>query len=338
MGLLSNFTITDTRIEISGWIASKSDFLTHVTILLNSIPVAIDSPLGDYADINTILPDTSHAVQSVFHLQLPKTLNLDTNQVIQVQLVAKQNGREIGVVNLQIKDLSSDKQPFPIPPPEIQVRVGQLEALSFLQVGWRIFDSLTYHIQKYIELNTINRILDWGCGCGRVSRFMIESFGKERVFGCDIDGLSIDWTKSNLNSWTFTRVNGLPPTPYPDNYFDFIYGTSVFTHLTEPLQFKWLEELQRITRPGGIVAVSVMNQKDLTLIPQLKELLEIKGFADCRMIGSEYLVPFVDEEYYRVTFHTRSYISQHWSDYFELLEYIDQAINVNQDLVIMRKR
>jgi len=35
-----------------------------------------------------------------------------------------------------------------------------------------------------------------------------------------------------------------------------VIGYSVFTHLTEAMQRQWLEELRRITAPGGLVLVT----------------------------------------------------------------------------------
>ncbi len=337
MALVTGYTINNNNIQFSGWIVSKPEPLTHVTILLNSVPVAIDYPLDEYTAISDILPTVPHAIRCLFHLDIPKIFSFDGSQAVELELIAKQDGREIGSTKLHIKELVAAHQPFPIPPAELQTHVGQLDS-SFLDVGWRIFDSLNIHLEKYKGPDPFNRVLDWGCGCGRVARFMIEALGKEHVFGCDIDGVAIDWVKSNLNSWTFTRVNGLPPTPYPNNYFDLVYGTSVFTHLDEPIQFKWLAELRRIVRPGGLVAVSVLNAKELIYHPQLQGLIDRYGFADYPMAGSEFLDPFVDAEYYRVTFHSRQYISERWSEYFELLEYIELAVNVHQDLVIMRKK
>ena len=41
-----------------------------------------------------------------------------------------------------------------------------------------------------------------------------------------------------------------PPLPYEDGSFDFLYSISIFTHLDEPLQLPWMQELTQSRPPG----------------------------------------------------------------------------------------
>ena len=47
---------------------------------------------------------------------------------------------------------------------------------------------------------------------------------------------------------------------FPDAYFDLIFNHSVFTHLDENYQDAWLAELERVTKPGGVLVLSVSGQ------------------------------------------------------------------------------
>ena len=50
-------------------------------------------------------------------------------------------------------------------------------------------------------------------------------------------------------------VNELaPPLRYEDGQFDLVYAISVFTHLPHDLERAWIDELGRITAPGGLAA------------------------------------------------------------------------------------
>jgi SAM-dependent methyltransferase len=105
-----------------------------------------------------------------------------------------------------------------------------------------------------VELEELGAILDFGCGCGRVARYWTSLEGPE-VHGCDLSPDAVQWCAENLG--IDARVNGLePPAPYPSQTFDLIYALSVLTHLTEPLQRRWVGELRRIAKPGGLLLVT----------------------------------------------------------------------------------
>ncbi len=72
-------------------------------------------------------------------------------------------------------------------------------------------------------------------------------------FGSDYNPALVSWCRENLDFAQF-EVNALePPLPFEDEQFDLVYSLSVFTHLTEPLQHRWMAELRRVTRQGGLI-------------------------------------------------------------------------------------
>ena len=91
------------------------------------------------------------------------------------------------------------------------------------------------------NLDQVGKLLDFGCGCGRVIRHL-KGCGAQEIHGCDCNAKAIDWCQRFLDFATF-KVNCLePPLPYPDRMFGLIYAYSIFTHLPEPLQMRWMDE------------------------------------------------------------------------------------------------
>ena len=77
------------------------------------------------------------------------------------------------------------------------------------------------------------RILDFGCGWGRIIRYFIKDLPPSNLWGCDPVPEMITLCKAQ-NKWAnFELINSDPPTSFQDNTFDMIYSFSVFSHLSE---------------------------------------------------------------------------------------------------------
>ncbi|MBU2552820.1 MAG: class I SAM-dependent methyltransferase [Bacteroidetes bacterium] len=108
------------------------------------------------------------------------------------------------------------------------------------------------YFSKYISLSGI-KVLDWGCGPGRIIRHMSHLLETGKVYGTDYNPASIEWCKNNLPGIEFNTNTLEAKLPYQDNYFNAIYGISIFTHLSEKMHFEWMDELKRILAPGGLI-------------------------------------------------------------------------------------
>jgi SAM-dependent methyltransferase len=102
-------------------------------------------------------------------------------------------------------------------------------------------------------------LLEWGCGPARIIRHFrdIDPQRWVDVHGCDYNKRTIAWDQANLPHVTFAANGASPPLPYPDNRFDAIYSSSVFTHIPGRLQRDWLAENLRVVKPGGAVMFTV---------------------------------------------------------------------------------
>ncbi len=145
---------------------------------------------------------------------------------------------------------------LPVPPPELIVRVaGTPDAGWFLKGGRLGFES----IRERVALEELESVLDFGCGCGRVTRYWL-GVGPS-VAGTDLDEEAVEWCRRNLPFARF-EPNGLaPPLDFEDESFDLVYGLSVFTHLPEELQLLWMRELGRVLTPGGRLLLTTHGER-----------------------------------------------------------------------------
>lgn len=237
------------------------------------------------------------------------------------------------------------RQSLPIPSRENIIRVaGDVGADGFLFGGATWFARLRFLVQRYMgqEIESLGNVLDWGVGCGRIARHLLER-GFPRLYGADIDQFNIDWLHHNF-AWTnAVRVDFDPPMPFPDGFFDLVYGHSVFTHLAQIDQDKWLGELSRVLRPGGFAFVTTCGEGgvyqsrygDLAARPDLIASFLREGFCDFE-VQSTVGVDAGRDGYYRLVGHTRDYVLRHWSQHFRVRRILPCYMD-HQDLVVLER-
>src|SRR6185312_5381494 len=186
----------------------------------------------------------------------------------------------------------------------------------------------------------------FGCGCGRIMRWMEPLAGRCELSGTDIDERAISWATENLPFARWGVNDGLPPTSYGDGEFDLILNHSVFTHLDERYQDAWLGELQRIAAPDGLLVLSVhgqhafdvseaMLERDSRYRKEWRETLERDGIlfvAEDSYVGSAF------PDFYHTTFHAPWYLFEHWTRWFDVLAYPPRSSLGFQDQLVLRRR
>src|SRR5438477_2581049 len=81
----------------------------------------------------------------------------------------------------------------PLPPRRLMVRVaGTADADWFLRSGRAAYDAIVSHV----PLSEVDSVLDFGCGCGRVTRYWADFGGS--VSGSDVSTKAVDWCRTNL--------------------------------------------------------------------------------------------------------------------------------------------
>ncbi len=144
-------------------------------------------------------------------------------------------------------------------------------------------------ILKRCDLKNSDHVLEVGCGLGRIA-YSLAHFLKPttKYEGFDIVPSLVERAQSNITStfpnFNFQHVdlyNGMyNPTgsvlschftfPYPDESFDYVYLTSVFTHMLPDDVKRYLKEIKRVLRPGGkcMTTAFLLNGHSRTLMNQ----------------------------------------------------------------------
>jgi ubiquinone/menaquinone biosynthesis C-methylase UbiE len=224
----------------------------------------------------------------------------------------------------------------PFPPPHLRKRVHGVEELSsFDLVGMLASCNIYEAIESAsIELGRGSRILDFGCGCGRIIRYFSGLYDKSKFYGTDIDKEAISWCSDQLPHLAeFITNEERPPLPFAAEFFDFVYSISIFTHLPEDMQFAWLEELRRVTKKDGFLLITVHGRELFQPSSRReKKQFEKAGFYYSVATGTEGL-----PEFYQTSFHTEEYIARHWSKFFEIKKIIKKGIVDFQDIVLCKR-
>jgi len=189
---------------------------------------------------------------------------------------------------LLLKSDGRERSGFPIPPDHLRryICYGETPEL-FLNSGKEHFDTMKHILRESgLFIESANRILDFGCGAGRMIRWLGNSVEQCEVWGVDIQAEHIYWCQQHLSPpFTFVTVTTAPHLPFEDRYFDLIYCGSVFSHIDD-LADTWLLELRRILQPGGSLYITVCDKHSLQ---QLKlwggEWRKIIRLYEKKMIG-----------------------------------------------------
>lgn len=118
-------------------------------------------------------------------------------------------------------------------------------------------------------LQADHRILEIGCGIGRMVHELAPFLDGGTYVGFDISEVAIDWLNEHyaplLPNFQFDWIDihnaryhrqgrAKPETvrfPYQDDEFDFCCAFSVFTHMRLPEIRSYLAEVRRVLKPGG---------------------------------------------------------------------------------------
>jgi ubiquinone/menaquinone biosynthesis C-methylase UbiE len=159
------------------------------------------------------------------------------------------------------------------------------------------------------------RVLDFGCGSGRLLRQFLDEARVAEFHGSDIDEEMVRWVRENLcPPVAGVQANGRrPPLDHPNGRFDLVTALSVFTHIADGWS-DWLLEMRRILKPDGLMIATFLDSscaRFLASAPWDEERVGMSafGFADPQMDWENVL-------------HSHWWLREHWGRAFDIVELV----------------
>jgi SAM-dependent methyltransferase len=189
----------------------------------------------------------------------------------------------------------------------------------------------------------VGRWLDFGCGYGRIIRFLVERVPPDRVWASDVIKEGVDFCASEFGVhplYSRPDLEALELEP-----FDFVYAISVLSHLNERNSRALLRLLGDALRPRGIAMFTTHGRRSLEN-PALygAEYGERREeIADTVAADGMTFLPyaFTGGDAYGMAWHTREWVEQTVAelhgDAVRLIRFVPHGLDDHQDVFTFQR-
>ena len=220
----------------------------------------------NYKDMNTLISKVKRKLPSSLKRRLQKYYYIFTDVI----------------------EFAGRKKRTSVPPK----RLNFVGAGDFESIGKEFFSLF----KKLGNLQPNHKVLDVGCGVGRMAIPLTNYLESGAYHGFDIVPSGIRWCEENIASkysnFFFSHANIYNKRynpkgtlkaaeykfPYDENTFDFVFLTSVFTHMLPEDVENFMKEIARVLKPGGtsFITYYLLNKESIESIQSGNSLQSFK--------------------------------------------------------------
>ncbi len=198
-------------------------------------------------------------------------------------------------------------------------------------------------------------LLDFGCGWGRFLRFFWKDVGAAGLHGCDVWPEAIELCRQLGVPGNLDRLYHWGKLPYADASLDSAMSYSVFTHLPVGPHLHWVAEIARVLKPGGVFVLTLEPPRFLDFIAAIppgatgweaqlrRHAGDVPGLRARCAAGEIAFLPsgeagdFASSLYGDAVVPLR-FIERHWSEWFTIVEYLDDPARFFQAVLVVQRR
>lgn len=197
-----------------------------------------------------------------------------------------------------------------------------------------------------------SRILDFGCGWGRLTRMLGRDLQPGNLYGCDPVEDILQVSRDSRVPANLARSEFLPERLPFEEKFDLVFAFSVFTHISEAAHFASLRAIHDGLAEDGLLVVTVRPPAYIDFNPLMKPAIDRLGpdYA-ARLQEPRYVfVPHETDGHpqyddaaedpmsYGETVITLPWVREKWAELFELVDVSVLTGDMYQVALTLRRR
>lgn len=195
------------------------------------------------------------------------------------------------------------------------------------------------------------KVLDFGCGWGRLTRMLAKDVDAGNLFGCDPVEDILNVSRDTGVPATLAKTDFLPESLPFEEKFDLVFSFSVFTHISEASHLASLKAIHDSMVPGGLFIVTIRPPSYLDFNPLMQPAVERLGDRRDEVLNGPNYIFQPHESVGHPQFDTKGgnmeygeaviplpYVRERWSDMFELIDTSLLIDDMYQVVLTLRSR